>query len=129
MTLGSCSTAADWNSTTKETRSITVESLTTENSIAYSRGYFYFKFSSSNEILDYSKFTIDLSLLATANSAILSNLRCFAYKSDEISHDFAKFEYSTFSAINLEYKTKDTSSLVKPYIFSSISYTFKCFGS
>ena len=85
---------------------MTVESLTTENSIAYSRGYFYFKFSSSNEILDYSKFTIDLSLLAIANSAISNNLRCFVFKSEEISHDFAKFDYSTLSTITLEYKKK-----------------------
>ena len=45
----------------------------------------------------------------------MNNLRCFAYKDDEISHDFGLFDYSTFSVISLEYKKKEITLLAKPY--------------
>ena len=103
--------------------------MQTENSIAHSRGYFSFIFSFSYDILDYSKFEIDLSLLINTNNLIFWNLRCFPYKGYEISHDFAVFDYSLFSPIKLEYKKKNSNELASPYIFTNVSYTFKCFGS
>ena len=73
-------------------------------------------FSSSTEILDESKFIIDLSLLSSTNSVPTDNMRCFLYKKSAISHDFALFDYSSLSNITLEHKKK-YSTLLKPYEF------------
>ena len=125
--LADCSSSATWGYTTAISRSLTIDDLVTETSIANARGYFSFKFSSSNDFLDESKFTIDLSLLSTSNSLLMKNLRCLAYKSNTVSHDFALFDFTSLSAISLEYRTK-YSTLARPYEYSSIAYEFKCTG-
>lgn len=128
MILTDCSSTANWGATSTIARSITVDDLITETSIANARGYFSFKFSSANEILDESKFTIDLSLLSSANSVPMDNMRCFIYKSNGISHDFTKFDYSSLANVTIEHKLK-YGTLSKPYEFPSISYEFKCTGA
>ena len=90
---------------------------------------FSFTFSTSYTVLDLSKFTIDLKFLATANTNLISNLRCAIYTTtgSTLLHLFDKFDYSSLSAVNIEYREQDT-TLNIPTEIGTVSYKFLCHG-
>ena len=72
--------------------------------ITGARTPFSFTFTTSYVVLDISKFNVNLAYLASANSNLVSNLRCGIYSGNTISHLFDKFSYSTLTAVEFEYK-------------------------
>ena len=90
---------------------------------------FSFTFSTSYTVLDRSKFNIDLKFLATANTNLLSNLRCAIYTTtgSTLLHLFDKFDYASLNLIAIEYKLQDT-VLSTPVEIGTVSYKFLCHG-
>ena len=90
---------------------------------------FSFTFSTSYTVLDISKFTIDMKFLATANTNLLTNIRCAIYTTTGsiLLHLFDKFSYSNLAAIEFDYKPQDTTTNI-PGEIGTVSYKFLCHG-
>ena len=97
---------ATWTSSSQEDRTITVNPPNRDVLAIGARTPFSFTFSASYTVLDISKFTLDLKFLATANTNLLTNLRCAIYTTtgSTLLHLFDKFSYASLSAVEFDYK-------------------------
>ena len=99
LVINDCEVDVSWTSGSFENRSISVTDPNRDVLVIGARTSFSFSFTSTYTLLDLSKFTIDLSFLATANSNLVSNLRCAIYTPTKISHLFDTFTYSSLTAV------------------------------
>ena len=71
--------------------------------IASLRDTYEFTFRTNTEYYDFGKFEINLGYLGSSN-VNTGNIRCAMYKNNEISHDFAKFSFSSLNNIGIEFR-------------------------
>ena len=127
--INDCDESAIWTSSSSEARTITVNPPNRDVMAIGARTPFSFTFSTSYTVLDISTFTLDLKFLATANTNLQSNIRCAIYTTtgSTLLHLFDKFDYSSLSAVAIEYKIQDT-TLSIPAEIGTVSYKFLCHG-